>query len=752
MNKTTVRGFGVGSRAIKFVTLSSLLVLTACAKFDPDDMAGPSQQELLAELEKNQLAWNNSGVAQYSLAVEKDCDCPDELKSKMKIFVDDVDDLDEEDELFDVLGTDSTATSRAKTGITSRERSDDNRNSNRNVQSAQSPRVETLFTDLRQAILQNAVQQVTYNPEYGFPQTVLVNNAANTQFAGISSSNRSRNSDSDDDNRNTFSPLTIQTSNFQVLGSRNGVRNGLNDSFNDDFNSVSLNGQFIRQNTSGVNAANQLFLVDDDGRWNQLSAPTNILNTLNTFPNQSRVSVTGQRFPGGINGQGYINLQQIVPNQSIRNDNNLRGVLNYSVLDNTSFDVDDFFVTNDSGRNVFINVPSNLRDQAFSLAGQRINLNGNWTPAFNAPNARFNPNGFNTVATVLESFNGILMPSTAAGVFQSNYVLVNDFGAMQELQVPAIFSNSFNSFVGKRVEIQGTRINTGAFGQPVILVQGLKEIQNIFTNSQQISGTVSTVYSGSGFGGVQTQTVLLQMDTGNSVTVQIPANFTNPYNPITTGMRIQVTGAWISNSGFGQGQFEARAPVQITNLGYNAVATYSGFVSNIGSVGNGVNCNAAQNNYSFTSDTGQQFQLLVSNTTQIVGLNNQGFNLPYQARIQVSGTQLSPGVLQAQTITVSPQFETNISGTIIEIGSAGSTFTCAGQLNTYRLLDASGNAYSITTSASSIIQGGQGAYLRIGDQVLVTGTMSNTGTTFFASQIIATAATYPNAPYIPGPT
>ena len=722
MKNTILGGVNTPVRTKIHFKLSFILLLTlglsSCYFADVDNSEFIAQKQLLQELENNQLLWSESGVNEYSFSLETECDCPDDLKSQ-KLIATDVDAEEDSEEMqteMDALSKTGKVRSRKVTA-----RDDDK--SSRRSNSTQGVRMETVFSDLRQAILQNNVQSVAYNPTYGYPQTVSLNSAFSQP---INFNQRSlRNSDDDDDNRNIPSNLSIQARNFQVLGTNTNPQ------------ILSLNGQLIRQSNSTANGVNPYWLVDDDGRWNQLNVPTNIRSTINNLPNQSYVQVNGQRLPGGINGQGLINLQQISPNQAYANQNNLNGTLYYSVTDNDSYDLDDFYVNSDRGRNVFLNVPTDLRNQALRLAGQRVNLSGNWSSNFSDPNARFSPNGFNSINATLQRFSGILTPGSAypiPGVQQSNYMLVDDYGSILELQIPGNILNSIGYAVGQRVEVLGTRLNAGNFGQPVIYVQSVNQIQNVFTNTQ-ISGVISAVYPTGGYN--YTQRVAVQLDSGRSVTVQIPSNFSSPYNQLTAGMRIQVTGAWLSSAaGFGQGEFEARAPVQITNLGINTNTTYTGYISNIGSTG-GINCNVQQSNYGFTTDNGQTFQLYISSSTQITGVNNQGTSLPYQARVQVSGITVSPGVLQAQTINVFPQSETTIAGTIIEVGPVGGTFTCTGGLYTYRLLDNYGNAYSITTTPNSIVQGSLGSFLRVGDYVQARGTMTNNGTTFYARQVTA---------------
>ena len=49
-----------------------------------------------------------------------------------------------------------------------------------------------------------------------------------------------------------------------------------------------------------------------------------------------------------------------------------------------------------------------------------------------------------------------------------------------ELQVPANISNSIAFSIGQRVSVQGTRLNSGSFGQSVVYVQSINQQQNIF--------------------------------------------------------------------------------------------------------------------------------------------------------------------------------------------------------------------------------------------------------------------------------
>lgn len=724
-----------GHARTKLFSLSTILLLSlglfACSTDNSDNAYIGKQRHLIAELEKNRVLWEEAGVTQYSFELAKDCDCPDELKTTETIAFDygDEEPITDEEEILDKPG------GLGARALRPREDGDDDR---RRIATNQTRNIQALFTDLRQAILQNAVQQVAYDPVYGFPQNVVVNAAQPI----VQNNNRIRqlDDDDDDDNRTPLSNLSIQTRNFQVLGRANAPQN------------LAVNGQFIRQN---VNGTNQFWVVDDDGRWNQLNVPSNVFQNVNNLPNQAPVRINGQWVPGGINGQGLINLQNIAQLQNANNFNNLNGTLYYSTLDDDDYSLDRFYVTNDAGRNVFLNLPSNLQNKALQLAGQRVRLNGNWASPYNAnnPNPLFNPTGINTLNAGLDSFTGVLSSAnqfSLPGIQQSNYVLVNDYGAILELQIPPNLVNNIAYSLGQRVEVVGTQVYAGNYGQPIIYVQNIRNVQNVYTNTQ-ISGTISNVLPSNGFS--SNDRVVLQLDTGNTITVQIPANFRDPYNPIAAGMRILVSGAWLNNTAFGQGEFIANAPVQITNFGYNSNTTYSGYVTNIGSASNNFNCNANQNVYGFTTDSGQQLQLYITNTTQITGQNyQQGLGIPFQSRIQVTGTMVSPGVLQAQTVNVAPQFETTITGTIIEIGPAGNTFTCTGSLSTYRLLDNNGNAYLITTTPNSVVQGSLGSFLRIGDVVQVSGTMPNNGGTFYARQILSLGNSgntpFPNNPNI----
>ncbi|MDX1812143.1 MAG: hypothetical protein R3240_09360, partial [Gammaproteobacteria bacterium] len=85
--------------------------------------------------------------------------------------------------------------------------------------------------------------------------------------------------------------------------------------------------------------------------------------------------------------------------------------------------------------------------------------------------------------------------------------------------------------------------------------------------------------------------------------------------------------------------------------------------------------------------------------------------------------------------------QSTIFGTIIEIGAAGNTFTCTGVLNTYRVLDSNGNSYLVTTTPSTTIQSSLGNFLRIGDVVQITGIVTGSGNSFYATQVVANSGT-----------
>jgi len=713
MKNTIRRSMCVNPRMLSFFVLSFFLLLTACSPNSSDESSAPTdelsnQEALLKELESNQLKWANAGVSKYSFTLDKSCDCPEELTSKLDVLIDEDDD-DEYDE--DI--------SFKPTGIRSRTR----RSTNSLIlpnQNSQNPSIERFFADLRQAILQNSVQQVSYDPNFGVPTIVSVN-GQNSRAANFNA------------NPNEI-VITIRLQNF------NAIQN------NQVLNTVNLEGQFIHQVNQVLYGNDKYWLIDASGNWYQLNVPAGLSSIVNNIPDQASVQVIGDYTPGGISSQGIINVHQITQTQNNPLANNLQGILNYSVQNNGNYGLNEFYVITDQGRTVFLDVADQFVNQAYSLAGQRVNLTGTWLTGMNDPNGRFIPDNFNTTTTALETFTGILQTGSSyqlPGFQTNNFVLLRDDGSMLELQVPQNVASSFTLFVGKRVEIRGTRLNAGNFGQPIIMTQELKEIQNLFSNNIQIRGTIETILPGTGFDA--TQRLYLRMDTGSTITVRVPDQFGQPQS-LSIGMQVQVTGVWISNFGVNQGEFEARSPIQVITFGNTTNANYSGYISSVGGIGSGFNCNANQNTYGFNTDTGRQFNLMVSNNTQISGLTNFSTTLPYQARVQVTGTEVSPGVLHATSIIVTPQNETFISGTIIEIGPVDGTFNCAGTLNTYRLLDSFGNAYSITTDASSVVQGSLGAFLRVGDQVHVTGFMSGTGATFYASKIMPSTIANPNVP------
>ena len=712
-----------------FVTFAILLTgLTGCTKDPMDDTVSNNQAELLAELESNQLKWSQSGVTEYEFTIQKTCEeCPSDIQNQ----------------------TQSSNNETQFAGLSGRSLSarEDDRKRRSTSNDSDSVRVESLFTDLRQAISQNAVRQVTFDPEYGFPQNVVVNNAAlpnNRSFSNNRGSIRIQ-QDDDDDNRNPVAAnLSFQTRDFQVLA-RNpeaSIRN--------------INGQFIRQINPNVNNTNQLWVVDDDGEWNQVTAPSRLVNVVNAIPDSSRVNARGRWQPGGINGRGVISLQEINENRTPQVARNLGGTLFYNVQNN-SFDDSDFYITNPAGQNVFLNLPNNLRNQAFQYAGQQVNLNGSWTPSRAAPNARFNPTNFTPVINnVVEQISGVLVQGNSfqlPGLQQSNYVLIDDYGSALELQIsPTIISNIY-TYVGQRVNIIGSRINAGAFGQQVISVQSITPQQNVFTNTQ-ISGVVTAVLPANP--GAPNQRVLLALDTGNTVTVTIPGQFlgvTYPYAPLSVNSRISASGVWLTNNGFGQSEFEVRAPVQVTDFINNAVASFSGFISGIGN-SSSINCSSTPNSYTFTSNIGQQFQLMVDASTLISGLTTGSTTIPYQAQVDITGLQLPGNIIQAQQIIVTPQYETTISGTVVDILPSSIGFDCTGPLNTYRVLDTFGNAYLVKATSNSMVHGSQGNFLLIGDIVQATGSMSADGTSFNASHIYGTTNTnigFPPVPVNPNP-
>jgi len=125
---------------------------------------------------------------------------------------------------------------------------------------------------LRQAILQNNVQQLSFKPVYGYPQNGLGNNQ----------NIRSLDFDDDDDDRRIVPQLSFQAQAFQVLARNPQPQN------------YALNGQFIRQTNPQTSLANQDWVVGNNGQWNQLNVPPSLYSTVNALPNQSYIQGSGQ--------------------------------------------------------------------------------------------------------------------------------------------------------------------------------------------------------------------------------------------------------------------------------------------------------------------------------------------------------------------------------------------------------------------------------------------------------------------------
>lgn len=719
MGIVTLRGVFSHARISLFLGLS--FFVTSCAYIDGwqddngDDQQLSTQQKLLDELEQNRLLWAQSGVSEYTYTLQKDCDCPDEIKTTDTVSVN-----DQPQEISDGTGTSPKAKVLARDG-------------NDEQRTAQNASIESYFTDLRQAIQQNSVQQVQYNPVYGYPQNVVLNTStlSQPQFVGQTTNQQAINYGN---NNRPVSNLTLQTQQFQVLNTR-AQQPG-----------VTLNGQFIRQINPTNNNIEDFWLVENDGRWNELSVAQATMPAVAGIANRSNVQVSGQWVPGGASGLGRINLQNIQLSNNNPLQTNLNGTLFYNVQNNNSSAINNFFLNSDDGRQVQLDVPDNLRNQAFGFAGQRINLTGNWNGNFNNTNARFIPNQFNSLNNQLQQFTGILRAANSGNGSATSpnvYTLIDDFGTSIQVQIPNSLLNNSTYLFGQRVQILGTRIFNGNFGQAVVQAQSISPIQNFFTNSQ-ISGTIITVLLGNGYNNFDQ--VMLQLDTGNSILVQIPFGLSTQNYPLTAGMRILVNGVWVNNQISTQGVFEARTAIQILNLGYTGNQNFNGYISNIGSFSNGSTCTGTQNNFTFTTDSGQSYQLYLGPNVNLNGLGNLSA-LGYQSRLQVSGTILSPGVLQANSITAISQPSTTITGTIVNIGPAGNAFSCLGTLYSYRILDQFGNAYSVTTNSNTL--GGSSTYLKIGDVVNVIGSMNFNGNSFYAQSITRVSSTVVPPQYQP---
>jgi len=656
------------------LTLSFFLL--SCSTDQIPGSQSATQQQLLMAFDKNRLLWAQAGVVEYAFSVDKQCDCPEELTSTMLVTEEE---LEEDDELNFKARNKNAQTRVLKF-------------------SSQTRQMENLFSDLRNAIVQNQVRNVTYNNAYGFPKTV-----------SIQASN----------DLSTKANIEIQTKDFRAIRTVVNVA------------SIKLSGKLFR--TAKPNGSNQYWLIEDSGTWNELLIPPNLNSSISSIANNSRVEISGDWIPGGLNGQGLIAITTIISQQNSTTNQSLTGILMSLSANNELFKL----VTNDNQFTI-LRVPNNLITQTLSLVGQRVDVFLNSSSATGFQNSIIDIISITPNPLVLEQLEGTLVIfSSATGTQLSRYFLVDALGKLLELRLPNSMVALANSLKDKRVSVSGVRRDSGQFNQQIIEVEVIAGINNIFADIE-ITGTIVDLYPTVGF--IPNERYALQLESGTRIDLRVPITLQDTANPLLIGMKVKVVGTWNNSGATGQGEFETRIrPIILSNSGL-IPSTHSGFISLVGEMGNTTSCSGKQLVYTLITENGQSMILNLDNSTVISGLENRQINLPYRAHVQATGTLTNQNILRTQSISVIPQQVTVTKGTVQEIGPTGDSFSCTGTIYTYKIIDDNGFVHPVSATSSSYIQGSQGAFLKIGDRVEVTGTSSTYEQRIYANSIVATNA------------
>lgn len=684
---------------------------TACMQL-PDNTAtlaansaspSKSQEDLLAELEANRARWAEANAQGYSFEVTRDCDaCPEELPTAILVSVGDA-------------GGDGSA---PKSKVSARDGSDSD---NRRIQSFSDGRVnsfgdgrvssfgdgsinsmESYFANVRQGILSNQIRNVNYDPTYGFPQQIVVGNSFNPNLDAY----------------------RFSTNNFRV---NNNVQLPASSVWTGAFN-----------NGGVVNGAGAYWLVEDTGAWNQLQMPQALAGQFGSLNNGARVQVAGQWMPGGLNGQGVINVNNLTALQQQANAGIVNGWLTsgYNVnptAGSVPGNAYSYSVVGADGRVVPVNFPSNLSTQALNWVGNPVSLNGSYQTA--------NPYGIQTFQanqalafpqtpvqlTGSLAWSGGAYPNVAG---QSQVWLVDDVGKWNELRVPANLNSVISGYSqGTRVRVNGV-YGMSASGSPLIDVLDFGQLNNVFTDIL-LAGLLdddSSLQFGvqDGFN----SRFILASDNGTRYQLRVPNSLSNA-NSLRRGARVQVTGGWAPGGVNGLGIVDARY-LQVLNNNTSDV-TLGGLI-----LGRDYN-NSAIQMYSFQVDDGRVYRLRVPSTTSVI---QQGVILNIGVRVQVVG-QLWVDVneLVAQQIRPFSPYTNSmtLTGTMVNWGNVGSLS------NSLILSDDNGRVWHV------VFQAALAPNIYPGARLSITGMADVSAGHFDASsiQVISNAVASPYVPYVP---
>ncbi|MDH5547456.1 MAG: DUF6174 domain-containing protein [Gammaproteobacteria bacterium] len=632
-----------GVRLVCYAILLStfLSFISACGLSQPalsENSDEPiTTAELLTELTRMQENWAGSGIEEYEFSIHRQCDCPEQEDSTLHL------------------------TSRSNI-----ERPSEILQGNYNVSS-----MDDYFTDLRQAVSQNRVKRVRYNPRYYYPETIEM------QYDGRKSG------------------VVVHTSDFRVLRLRDDGNNTL------QFNGV------LSQNAAFPGSG--LWLVTDLARWYALNIPPGLQTEFSSIAIGTHIKIRGQLQRDPVLGQARIEVSEIdvedesetTPVKPTNNLTNLNGILAYMVGDplTPGGQASHVFSLVMGSQAITLKVQEALRHQAISLRTQQVSLLGYWETTGNNP-AWFVVTKIQSGTANLEQFTGFLISGNSGSDIQK-FHLVTESGQTIPLQLSTALTDLAMNFRlrGLRVKILGASVPQPFTGWAIKVVQ-IESIQN-YLIEQTYTGTIEVVLPTSGVN--SEDSYLMRIDSGELIRISIPSYVRDAGTPLQTGMAVFVAGQWINDENGQRALVLTRPPAFIKIPPTQQQVNVVGFISDIGQFASSVSCSDTQNRYTmFVPATASSVRLELDANTTIFGATAPNNNFSWDDNVRVTGYYIDQNRFKVESIAYQGSITVGLSGTVTAIGIED-TFSCTGGIFSVSLRRDDGTEFTLRGPAQNFL-------------------------------------------------
>ena len=577
------------------IILGTCYLFSACSS---QETASPSQsltrQQLIDDLNTKQNLWLESGAADYSFSIHKECDCPEFVIPAENVNV----------------VVQNNETSQLKTN-------NKHDQTNRTKQSFfNSPEnMEQYFSELRQAILLGKIHNVTYNSQYGFPSSITI-----------------RPITAQDSPYNQSPDLRIHTRNFRMSRTEKVAE------------LVSLTGTLA----SGA-AHSDYWLVADNGQWYELKINPVLLGAVTNIAYGTRVQVHGVIQYTGDDAQTLIDVSQFIPDYTQTSFLTLSGSLALSISPGGN-DYNYQLIEN-SGNAIELDLPDTLQTNIINLNSRKITITGQW----NLTQTRFVVSQVDASSyTPIEKVGRLRLSPSIIPNSPNQFLFVESNGQANVIRFPETLRNEAHRLHSSQAQVRVSGFLAQRLNEVYIEAQQITELANTLFNVQ---ATGLIIEQGISFPGSVNRMFKLQTDAGTAVYIELdPAKF-QLSDSITIGARIQIAGEWLQNSYNGQFYISVNL-LNIISMSQSPSENLSGYIIHAGTYGKLLNCsnlvtyNNLINYYKLLDDNGRVIDLHLDNTTQIIGATTTGNNFRIGDRVTAGVFQQNNTTYLVKTLQI----------------------------------------------------------------------------------------------------